>query len=318
VEELASDVKEFFDTKGEKAPEAAPAAEATPAETEKPLAPAAETKPAEKQADKTAEKPADEKAPVAEDPHKAERESLKNALSEERARRKEIADQLRREAESRTSLEAKFNAFMKQVEDERKPKPPAYEEDAAGHLKAKTEMSEAELKALRERVESFEKQSAEEKQMQQFRTQVQSATSTFMQDKADYPEAYKHVRTIRKAELMALGVDQHVAEGEVDKWELQLAATAMRLGKNPAEVLYTQAVTLGYKLAETNKPSPETNKPAPGEKIEQLARGQEAARTLGTGSGDQPFSLQKLAEMDEQQIEDFVKSKDWNKLARML
>lgn len=313
MEELAPDVKEYFDTKGEKAPEGAPPAEAPAPEAEKPLAPVAETKTVEKPAEKPEKPQAGPK-----DPPEVERENLKKALDEERTRRKEIADQLRKEAENRTSLEAKFNAFMKQVEEERKPKPPAYEEDAAGHLKAKTDMSEAELKALRERVESFEKQSAEEKQMQQFRSQVQSATSTFMQDKADYPDAYKHVRTIRKAELMALGVEPNVAEGEVDKWELQLAATAMRLGRNPAEVLYTQAVTLGYKLAETNKPAPETNKPAPGEKIEQLARGQEAARTLGTGSGEQPFSLEKLAEMDEEQIASFVTSKEWNKLSRML
>ena len=311
MDELPKDVAEFFDTRGEKAPEAAPPVEAPATEVDKPTAPDAEAKPVSMPVEKQ-EKP--QAGPR--DTPEVQRDNLKKALGEERTLRKEIADQLHRESENRASLEAKFNAFIKQVEDERKPKPPAYEEDAAGHLKAKTEMSEAALKALRERVESFEKQSTEEKQMQQFRAHVQSATSTFMQDKADYPDAYKHVRTIRKAELEALGVEPNVAEGEVDRWELQLAATAMRLGRNPAEVLYTQAVTLGYKLAETNKPAAETNKPS--EKIEQLARGHEAARTLGTGSGEQPFSLEKLAEMDEEQIEDFVKSKNWNKLSRML
>jgi hypothetical protein len=156
MDELASDVKAYFDTQGEKAPEPEKPAEA-PAETPEAAAPA----PAPEAA-APPEKPAEERRQ--QDP-----ENWKKAVDEERARRKEISEQLKLEAKRREELQAKLDNFLREAEEARKPKPPAFEEDAAGHLKAKTEMSEAELRALREKVENFEKQSIQERQEGEFR-----------------------------------------------------------------------------------------------------------------------------------------------------
>jgi hypothetical protein len=300
MDELASDVKEYFDTQGEKAPEPEKPAEA-PAETPEAAAPA----------------PAPEAAAAPEepkpDPREEERSNLKKAMEEERSRRKEISEQLKLEAKRREELQAKLDNFLREAEDARKPKPPAFEEDAAGHLKAKTEMSEAELRALREKVENFEKQSIQERQEGEFRNAVQAATSAFMDSTPDYADAYKHVRNVRKSELMAFGVDAATAEAQVSQWEIGLARSALQMNKNPAEILYKTAEVLGYK-AVTNKPTGVSNK----EHIERLSSGQEAAKSLGTGKADAPLSLQKIAEMDAEDLEKFVVSGDWSKLARMM
>lgn len=304
MDELASDVKAYFDTQGEKAPEPEKPAEAPPE------APPAEAAPAAPEA--AAPPPAEEPKL---DPRDEERFNLKKAMEEERSRRKEIAEQLKLEAKRREELQAKLDTFLREAEEARRPKPPAFEEDAAGHLKAKTDLSEAELRALREKVEGFEKQTAQEREETQFRNAVQAATSAFMDATPDYGDAYKHVRGIRKAELMAYGADAATAEAQVSQWELGLARSALQLGKNPAEVLYKTAEVLGYK-AVTNKPASETNKPR--EHIERLATGQEAAKSLGTGNADAPLSLQKIAEMDSEDLDKFVAGSDWSKLARMM
>jgi hypothetical protein len=301
MDELASDVKAYFDTQGEKAPEPEKPAEAPP-ETPEVAAPAPEA---------AAPPPAEEPKP---DPREEERLNLKRAMEEERSRRKEISEQLKLEAKRREELQAKLDNFLREAEEARKPKPPAFEEDAAGHLKAKTDLSESELKSLREKVEGFEKQTAQEREEAQFRGAVQAATSAFMDATPDYGDAYKHVRGIRKAELMAYGADAATAEAQVSQWELGLARSALQLGKNPAEVLYKTAEVLGYKSV-TNKQASVTNNQK--EHIERLAIGQEAAKSLGTGKADAPLSLQKIAEMDAEDLEKFVAGSDWGKLARM-
>ncbi|HZM34756.1 MAG TPA: hypothetical protein VFC18_09685 [Burkholderiales bacterium] len=304
MDELASDVKAYFDSQGEKAPEPEKPAEAPPEATpEAPIAPEV----------KAQESPKEE-APPPPDPKEQERESLKKAMEEERSRRKEIASQLKEEIKRREEMQARLDTFLREAEEARKPKPPAYEEDAAGHLKAKTEASEAELRALREKLEKFENLSVQERQEAEFRALVQSQTTAFMEGKPDYGDAYKHVRNIRKAELLAFGVDAATAEAEVSKWEMGLAHTAVQNGKNPAEILYRTAEALGYKGV-TNKPADVTNKPQ--EHIERLAKGQEAAKSLGTGKADAPLSLQKIAEMDDEDLAKFVTGNDWGKLARM-
>jgi hypothetical protein len=300
MDELASDVAEYFNSQGEKAPEPEKPAEAPAA--------APEAAPAEPEA--AAPPPAEE--PKA-DPREEERLNLKRAMEEERSRRKEISEQLKLEAKRREELQAKLDNFLREAEEARKPKPPAFEEDAAGHLKAKTDLSEAELRALREKVEGFEKQTAQEREEAQFRGAVQAATSAFMDATPDYGDAYKHVRGIRKAELMAYGADAATAEAQVSQWELGLARSALQLGKNPAEVLYKTAEVLGYKSV-TNKQAGVSNK----EHIERLATGQEAAKSLGTGKADAPLSLQKIAEMDSEDLEKFVAGSDWGKLSRMM
>ena len=118
-------------------------------------------------------------------------------------------------------------------------------------------------------------------QYQQFAENVKSLRNEFTKANPDFDDAYKHLHGIRIADLMDTGMTKAQATQALHRQELELAASALERGKNPAEVIYGMAKRYGYtgKAAAVpeGKPAAPAQKAAE-EKVQRLANGQFAAK----------------------------------------
>lgn len=222
------------------------------------------------------------------------------ALHEERERRKELAAELEKARELSRKMEERFQAWQ----DANKPKPPAFEEDPAAHLKAETEelkaWREEQRRAAEESRANQERRSQQERMMQTYHAYARD----FAQRTPDFQESYKALAAWRDEELRVAGWDDPAERHQrLIADEMGIVAKAMRDGVNPAERIYALA-----KKVATPKPKDDN--------FEQIERGQKAARSLSNASGSTPAktSLERLAAMsDEEFAEEMQKAGGYKK-----
>jgi hypothetical protein len=201
--------------------------------------------------------------------------STKTALAGERARRREVERQL---AEARSGGQSPRQAVQERIEPEDPEVDPEQDPMAALRLLSKKV-------AAYEQAERLEQQTVEQRNAREAAlTRVEAAfaehEADFREDNADYDDAAKHYAVSRAQELMQFGIDPHKVQPMLRDEFANLAATAIRAGKNPASVVYAMAKGRGYgKAAAADGATPSKTK------LGDVARGQRAASPLSTGGG---------------------------------
>jgi hypothetical protein len=245
---------------------------------------------------------ADEPAPAAEaapepaeaapEPAEDDRRVPLKALQEERAKRAEyerkLADYERRMAE----LEQRTKAPEPEA-----PADPDPETDPIGALKA----AKAELRRM-----------AEETQRQQYEAQLNNiafnAATQFQQQAPDYRDAYQYALKSRAQELKILGADDATIPQILKREELNLIATAVNSGRNPAEAIYEFAKARGYAKA---APAP-VAAPAPAAPDPALQQAKKAV-AASASAGGAPASKGEISDADAVNLKGAAFDAYWNK-----
>lgn len=294
---LSTEEQKYFDTAGSEAPVTeTPAAEPVkePAASEK--APVAKkTKTIGKEAPKAKEAPAEESTEeVVETPIRSkeqeENENLKNALKEERtaSRQRETLTNQRLEQLQAAILEAR----QPKTEPVAIPDP---EKDALGALKYLMQQTREGQVQQHQTVE----QQQRHQQTQHIMGEAQRLELEYLAQQPDYDaekrtspiynEASNFLANQRRSELLATGAYNPVQINQILLNEtLGLAENAIRAGRNPAQVVMDVAKARGFAV----KPAApvETEQ----QKIDRIARGQEAGFSLGQATGSKAPNNSKL------------------------
>lgn len=252
------------------------------------------------------EKPEGTKPPEGHVPH--------GALHEERERRKQAEQQL---AEFKARLEALEKAAQP-AEPQKPARPdPILDPDAFG------EWLEAQIAEAKKPAAALTEQQQQARVHQQRAEAATRHEQEFAAANPDYGDAVKQLHGQRVAELKAMGwsdrrtLDQagNVVPSQIEQIigseANAIFDNAMRLGRNPAEVLYDMAKLRGWK----SKPAV-----ADAERITATAKAQENVATLATASGEAQeggLTLKQLSEMSEEELAD-LKKRDPKKYARAM
>lgn len=298
MSDLESEVKEFFESGGEKVPEGVEEEKKEVAPPEKEEAKAEKVEKVEK-TEKAEKKD--------EDPHA---ENHRKALKETREELKRYKEELRQRDERHKALEEKFNIFVSEAKKAGEPKPPAFEEDPASHLKYETEQVKRQLEESRQWQTRQDQHFQQQQQRQMLVGELRRHEGDFAQANPDYEQAAQYVLKAKQAELSAYGVPQEQIPQVYENWVLGMAMMNLRSGKNPAEAVYQIAQSIGYRKAEKQDNE--------AEKISRLQKGVESSKSLGSGTSGTELSLEALEEMSAEEIAALVKDdKNWNKIQRL-
>ena len=190
---------------------------------------------------------------------------------------------------------------------------PDPEKDPLGHLKHKNFELEQKLKAIEDNQGEIKKEKETNTKFQEFSAAVTSAERSFASQNPDYAEAVAVVQNMWRAEYEAAGMPEQFIESALARKGAQFSHAAMQKEQNPAEAVYKLAGRYGYKKSEVKKDEPNKDK----DKLAQIAKGQEAAKSLSSGKGGGDMSLEALATMSDEEVESFISDpKNWKKLSK--
>lgn len=155
--------------------------------------------------------------------------------------------------------------------------PPDFLEDPKGYVDAQVKRAAEALQALETGQAEIKQSSEQQRQAAQLMSAVGQQEASFVADTPDYFDALKHTREIRTRQLALIYPDatKEQLATALGQEELAGAVQSLRSKRNPAQVAYEYAKTLGY----TPKGDEKGGKAA---KVPEADRA--AARTLG-GSG---------------------------------
>lgn len=193
--------------------------------------------------------------------------------------------------------EAKRQAKAAQEEIERLKNPPkaipAKEENYEGHVEGRIETVEERLNRLESEREEQRKDSQEKAQLMGAINELTQFESAYSQKVPEYGEAANHVRGLIGASIKLLEPDIEPEElaKRVVKTYLQKAANAYRLGYDPAEAIYKEAVNLGYARKEQQ---PEERKQDNFKKIAENKK--RSGMAAASGSGGAPETTEEMAD----------------------
>ena len=180
-----------------------------------------------------------------------------SALHEARAEtRKEREERLRSEA----VMNDRLSKIQEQLAARDKPEPPAipeFEADPAANLDHR-------MRRYEEWLAAQERHAQAQAQVAQFQATYKAAASQFTAEAPDFQEAYAHAVKHMQALQQVTGIP-------ADRMEQEIALSAMRSGRNPAQAVYEFAKTAGY--------APKAAEPD----LSAQQRGQAATRTVGQG-----------------------------------
>lgn len=203
--------------------------------------------------------------------------------------------------EYRARIERMEQLFQKSLETRQQPAPaqpakaeaeiPAYDQDPLGHTKAQLDRALATINELKtgqeKQFKHYDEESRTRSQLENYGRHI----SAFKRTAPDYDDAFQFLNETRDKELTFLHEDATERTNRIQYEEGWIAASAMKQGKNPAQVFYEMAKARGYK---GKQPQVEENK------IDRLAAGQKAAKTNAGGRAvdSEEITLEKLAAMD--------------------
>lgn len=226
---------------------------------------------------------------------------------QEQEARKALEVQLsqRNEAFARADERLKLlsEAMMPRAEDAKPEDPPDPEQDIFGYVKWQAKQ----IAQLNGKLGESAKVSEAERSEQQLRQSYQSDALRFAQEQKDFGDAYSFLIKGRDAELQAYGVSDPAERAQmIVEEERGLVARAVKDNASPAQRVYALAKARGYapKAAEEPKDKAAAKSPVV-EQLENIQRGQSAAKTLSSagGSPSDALTAEALANMSE---EDFA------------
>jgi hypothetical protein len=276
--ELTADENKFFESGGQAMPE-------TPAEVTPPPVVTNDPPPAPVE---------DKQVPL------AALHEARQIQKELREQAKKAQDEARLAREKAEKMEQTFQSFLSERTKEAAPK---YEEDPLGALKYENDQ----LKKKYEEVETGIKQTQDDwqrsQQYQHFTQQVVSQEAAYKQNVADYDQAVAYLKKVRLDDYADLGYEPAAAHEALQNEIFGLAQAAMSKGKNAADVAYKMAQRYGYKVQQV------------ADKLDTLAKGQEASKSLAGGKAEVPLTLNAISQLTEDQQDEIIKDhKLWLKI----
>lgn len=242
----------------------------TPPEAELNVDPPADKKPPER--DESGkfkgkeEKPADK----ADDPKKpdAKVEEPKDVVP--LAKYLEVSNSLKKQVEEGTLTNAQLRKELdelkaKLVPTPKEPPEPDFVENPKGYVDHKLEQALKGIEEANKKAEATGKaatetatQAAEQVQVQQFITNLQTHEQRFAQTNPDYYDALDHLRTVRKAQLREFNpeITQAQIDATIRQEEQQLAIQLHRQGRDPVQTAYNLAKHFGYQAKPKDPPAP--------------------------------------------------------------
>jgi hypothetical protein len=163
--------------------------------------------------------------------------------------------------------------------------------DPVGHLLKRQELLE-QREAMR-----LQQEQAAAQQQQQVQAitglvhRAQQAEKEFEGKQSDYADAIAYLTAGVGRELEASGYSAQERAAIIQEQGLGVAARALQLKKNPAELLYQTAIERGYR----------PGRGSPRQALERVERGQQHARSLGSmgGRGPVPLTVDRLLEASD-------------------
>ena len=265
-----------------------------------------EDAPPVEQADAPAESPSEaaaEDVPVADantavestapaEPAEQQRTVPLPALLEERKERQRAEKEF---AEYKGRTEATLRAIQERLakpQAQEDVKSPTLETDPVGVLRE-----------TQQQVQAIQQRQAAEQQLNQFSGYVANQVQDFRAQTPDYDAALNHARNARLGELKIMGLSDQQARQQLALDEFAFAQAAIQSGRNVGEATYQYALHRGYQKPQAAPAAQAT--PSPAQKLETVAKGQQAAKSLGGASGGvgtAPLTIEKLIEMTPDQI----------------
>lgn len=321
--ELSPAEKDYFSSRGEKAPANEPApegdavkadkAEAAPQTTAKPEAEG--VKPDATGDDGDGEK---DKQPVSYGALKAERERRKEA--ERQA--KEANDRYTRNLEVITQRLAQMQANGGVPQQPMPGQPGAPQAQPAADEMPDPEVDFfAHQKWLANKVKAFEEKEQAAIRQRQERQQVEQVQARVLNDwksiaietakeDPEFAQAYEYATRQRVAELVASGFDNARAVAQARNDELLFAFNHLREGRNPARVMKEIAKARGWAPKAAEAAAEPTIEP---KRLDSIAKGQEANKSLATagtgGTARGTLNASSLLEMDDSEFAALLKTK---------
>lgn len=206
----------------------------------------------------------------------------------------------------RTQLaEARLNAILaRQQEQQPEEQMPDIGEDPAGYILA-----------LEQRLQRFEQDRTENIRTQQIDTAISTDEDTFTQITPDYPQASDYFVQSRAQELLQFHTPQEAQKLMLQEAR-QIAAKAWERGQSVGEVIYGLAQARGYNPGmpprepyrqpqgqQQQQQGQQQRGPRATDVVDSITRGQQASRSLSSGSGASPESLNASAILDMDDVE---------------
>jgi hypothetical protein len=239
-----------------------------------------------------ADEPEEDEAPVSD---KRVKTVPHQALHAERTKRQEVERQNREYlAELQQHREAARQA-------DQKANPPAAPPDAEQDpIAALRHMQEQQQKFVQQRQQE-DTQRQQDEQVSRLDTAYRSGWNEFIKATPDAVGAYNHFTSVLNEHFKLRGVaDPAQREQLVANEEREIAVAAFQQGKNPADLIYSQAQLYGYAPKEA-APAPDVNKAA--EQIERRQKAMPLARSLsaaGGGTTEVALNATSAANMSEE------------------
>lgn len=191
-----------------------------------------------------------------------EKDNLVSALTEERARRRQLQQQ-------NEMMQQRFNELMVRLQQpqpaqavqQQAPEIPKFEDDPAGHLQALQSQLNQQLQEVNRRLSQHDQRSQLVDQHIQFVQAVAAREAEFAASHPDYQQASQYIQDRKIAEYKALGLDEASARQALARDTMAVAQMALQRNQNPAELLYNAAKALGFAGVQ-QQPAVQAAKPA--------------------------------------------------------
>jgi hypothetical protein len=250
-----------------------------------------------------ADEPKDEPKDEAKEKKTVPLEALHEARSEIKQYRQELKE---RDARMDT-IKQDFLELKKSLQQPKEPEVPApdYNEDPLGAVRHQTTETHKTVEQQRQELEQVKQQ----QEFANFTNQIARIEQNFAAtEKPDYYEAHKYFNEVRGKQLQSMGYQESEINQMIGMDNYGISSKAVGSGMNPAEVMYNQAVLLGYQPPSAEaapEPEPEAKPNTVDTHLETVAKGQEKAAKKGSG-GDTPeheITMKELLAMDEESPE---------------
>jgi hypothetical protein len=201
---------------------------------------------------------------------------------------------LKAERRERQALQAKIEALEQRAAAPREPVSNPWEgipdpnADPIGALEHIKRIADQQAEAQRQEAARSAQEAAMLRQVQSIANAMRDAEEDFRDETPDYDDAVNYLREQVLSELEDNGWSKADALEKMNRDFLGLVPTALKAGKNPAEVAYKMAQKRGYKGLDKT-----------GAKIETIRQGQNAARSLSAGGQQaaKPISAASVANL---------------------
>lgn len=200
-------------------------------------------------------------------PHEQEERNIKNALVEERNKRKDWQSKYEALQQELEQAKSKHNAQPVQ-DDLGESNPNSFDDDPLGYLKQRAD-------ALEEMLNQNQLTASQQAQANMFAQRCTQDVSIFNENHDDFQDAYNFHRRSRVSEYETAGYTKEQAQQLADQFEQALAEKAIQDGANVAERLYNISKNRGY--------SKDQN--AALQKLNKIKSGQQASKSLSSVGG---------------------------------